>query len=400
MKKVLFIIGLFFINLVNIYAVNYSNWSTEYPTNIDKRAMEEERRYKWYKEEIVNKEYLEKDKCTHSYTDIDDFIFSEERKGFTVEENSEILKSELIECTYNRDEVDRIIIKNTMESNSFRISEIQIKDRRNNNALIDYEIISNNEYKSLLKDGMREEYFELKQNEEITFILDKKYDPSDIEFAYWYINTDHIDYAFNFNYASKDNVVLFYKERPLEKCIEECLAKIFYSNTYYNYLTQNRLQYTYKTKLFSNYDIEKVYYEGYSPFVEGYTKDESSEIIYYRYITDKCILKDDGKIVSNSHCEKNECDVVCFNNGEVSNNDDIEQKGEEKEEEPLINDIKDEVIDPVIENPQTLDFIEATILEIIISSFILSFVIIVIVIKYNNKKNKNHVMSKLLKNTE
>ena len=58
--KALFLFGIMYLLTANINAfeLTYSEWSEIYPEGIDEMFIEEEDRYYWYKNNIVNVEYL------------------------------------------------------------------------------------------------------------------------------------------------------------------------------------------------------------------------------------------------------------------------------------------------------------------------------------------------------
>lgn len=75
MKKYLvFTIILFLFGKVYAEDIIYSEWSSEYPTNVSKLIIKKEYRYLWYKEEISDIKYLREEEATDRIIDYNDMI--------------------------------------------------------------------------------------------------------------------------------------------------------------------------------------------------------------------------------------------------------------------------------------------------------------------------------------
>ena len=75
MKKYLvFTIILFLFGKVYAEDIIYSEWSSEYPTNVSKLIIKKEYRYLWYKEEISDIKYLREEEATDRIIDYNDLF--------------------------------------------------------------------------------------------------------------------------------------------------------------------------------------------------------------------------------------------------------------------------------------------------------------------------------------
>ena len=62
MKKIFFYVLMFvMMGHINAQGGLYSEWTEEYPIGIPKDVIQSETRYKWYKEDIIDIEYLKKE---------------------------------------------------------------------------------------------------------------------------------------------------------------------------------------------------------------------------------------------------------------------------------------------------------------------------------------------------
>ena len=71
-KYLLFLIC-FVYTKVYAYDVTFSEWSLNYPSEVDSLYIESEERYLWYKEEIVNEEFLVKEDIKDKLVDYSSF---------------------------------------------------------------------------------------------------------------------------------------------------------------------------------------------------------------------------------------------------------------------------------------------------------------------------------------
>ena len=122
--KALFLFGIMYLLTANINAfeLTYSEWSEIYPEGIDEMFIEEEDRYYWYKNNIVNVEYLKLEDIQDKQYDENDIKYytSEELLERPEEYSERIINEETKSITYTPYDVKGILLKSN--------SNIQISD--------------------------------------------------------------------------------------------------------------------------------------------------------------------------------------------------------------------------------------------------------------------------------
>ncbi len=317
MKQFLLLITFFV--FVKVDALSYSEWSDIHPEGINEILIESEIRYKWYIKKEVNVEYLIKEKIGEKYVDYDDFQYTSLSEESIVEPqrySERIIYEDYREYKFNENDVTHILIGGIKSNGYFKISEIVVTNKNNNeiiNYSLDYDYNRYFNYK-FINDGNFDKYIRVTSPTTISIELNAKYNLNDIEVNIYYKCDDDNTNSFIYTLASEKESVLYgiyYRNYTVPKCIVDC--KLTFNSDFLDEKLDFLIPfYTFKDKVYKTYYLEKEYKEGYYKFLEGYTKDEDESKTFYRYITDRYIVVDaDGNIVTdNDYCIKEVCLIM------------------------------------------------------------------------------------------
>ena len=351
--KALFLFGIMYLLTANINAfeLTYSEWSEIYPEGIDEMFIEKEDRYYWYKNNIVNVEYLKLEDIQDKQYDENDIKYytSEELLERPEEYSERIINEETKSITYTPYDVKGILLKS---NSNIQISDIEIHDMNDN--IINCR--NDNEY---LFDGDISIYYPI--NEGIYCYFDNKMYYKDFISFVSMKDDSNSRVTINYNLISENNDIIYYTNLSFSNKSDYTM---FNSNTLMSNLHHSKKYYTYIDKLYKTYNIERENVNEYYANLDGYIKDEETKKTFYRYITNDYIIVDenDNIVTDDSHCRKNFCRLIYL----------VEQEENE-----------------IIENPKTYDGISKIIILLIISILILIF----IVKKCHTNKKSNIVES-------
>ncbi len=314
MKKILLLLLCF--SFTSIKAYNYTEWSTEYPDDVDKKFIESEVRYRWFKENIINIEYLIKESIGEKIYDSTDFKYSDYSEESIYEpdmkEEREII-SETKLYTFSNTDIDYIKLRDFVFISNVYIYEIDIKDK-NRNIIVDYEfgnVLNNDLDPTILNDNLFEDYVTTSRSMNVLMNLNKKYNVSDLEVIIHYKSVTsgykYLTLAFN---AGPDNEI-FYGRLSLGDCPSGCSISLEYdSDVFSSNLEKTITLFKYRDKLYKTYVIQKEYVEGYFTEYDGYIKDVNDSVTYYRYIDDCLVIYNiKGELMDEGdpYCYKNFC---------------------------------------------------------------------------------------------
>lgn len=342
MKKILKAILFISIILVKIkaYELTYSEWSTTYPEGYDEMFVESEKRYLWYKDVRINEEYLRLDQVGNKKVDKNDYIYSNESSPSVVrpEEIDERIIHEFQEPIYYDDRsIKKLKLYDYDFYDNVKISEIDITDMFSGEK-----IISTTEDDYLI-DGDLDTYYDVNHEVEIAFNDYYKVDELNIVIYYESVSNKS---TFMLGLLSDDDHKLF----RIKYTLDSDSINVDERNLMKNF-ARIATKYTYIDKLYKTYEIDRLVTDDYYKEYDDYQKIDSSETIYYRYITNDRVLVDGwGNLVTDKYyCNKEECYVKYV-------------VREEKEE------------NPPTENPKTIDNI-----NIYICLFLASFMILIVI---------------------
>ncbi len=343
MKKYLvFIIMLFLLGKVYAEDIIYSEWSSEYPTNVSEFIIRKENRYLWYKEEISDTQYLREEEATDRIIDYKDMILKESESTIVKPESypSRELHIENKNYVFKSNDIDSIkIVFNNL--NVYEL-EIYIDDVKYNYLINDY---------NFLNDGDYDSYFNISDTLNIKF--NDKVDANEINVKIYYEsdidNTIYISfmsyiydiYYNDFNIFNSENEILSFNVSDMN---EE--------------LTQLIPVYMYTDKLYKTYKIVKEYTTDYYNKLDGYIKDESTKKTFYRYIKNKYIAIDyyGRKVDDENYCLKNKCTIKILS-------------------------------EHVEENPKTGDFVHYSFMVLLITIIIISLLLYIFYKNIVNNKS-------------
>ena len=286
-KYLIFTITLFLFIRVQAVTEKYSEWSSEYPTEISKLLIRKEDRYLWYKDVITDEEYIMKELVKDKIIDYNDIVQKKSDGESIIKPDSYISRTihrRNKMYTFKSNDIDSI---NFIFNNS-DISEIEIFIL---NEKINYEI--NDEY-SFLYDKDYNNYNMINTN--INIKLDNKYDFNDIVIKIYYDNNSSI-------YVSYKCYIydIYYNDFNLDKDI-----LIINNLNMKPKLSQMIPMYSYTDRLYRTYKLVREYTKEYYSELEGYIKDENTKKEFYSYLlNDYVILDDHGNIVKNeNYCNR------------------------------------------------------------------------------------------------
>lgn len=309
MKKIFFCVVMFLL-VLNVHAVKdeYSEWSLEYPSGIPKNVIESEDRYKWYKEEILDIEYLKKEDIYNKQVDYDDYktYESEELLIEPIKLNDRTIIKEYKDYKFESDNINYVVLTNNNSNSIIGITEVIIYDNKGGTK-IDYSVLS--EY-SYLYDNDKNKHYPLQEGKSIYINLNKEYNADDVRiFLYYYSSSSNNKLSISYN-TFKD-YPLYTRDASLFKCDPYCeLTNIGIKDMIETSRTYKLNVYKYIDKLYKTYSIKKIYADDYYSNLEGYIKDESTKKIFYRYIKYKMVIYKGNEIVESfKECGKSSCIV-------------------------------------------------------------------------------------------
>ncbi len=384
MKNILKVILslILFVCIVKVYAyeLTYSEWSSEYPKGIDSNLIESEKRYLWYKDIESNIEYLKKEDFNNKLVDYNDFKVTKESEESLIEPEhfiDRVINKKVRNTKYTENDIYGLTINNINFKDKVLLSEIEVINNTNQEKL---ELIIDEKFSKLV-DKNYDEYIENKENINIKFKNNQNVNNLLVK-LYYKCNCEN-DNTFTFNYLSKDEYSIYNNSFEVQNCIMEINPSKLNPN-----LVKSQTFYTYTDKLYKTYNIERKltdkYYKDYND--KTYTRLDSSEKTFYRYITnDELVFDDSGNIVTDPehYCIKKYCIVKKYKKEEVP-----ETPPETPEDTPPeIPEETPKEVPKKINNPKTLDNIYYYFILLTIS-IILLITIIVLIIKKNIKKIK------------
>lgn len=296
MKKYLvFTIILFLFGKVYAEDIIYSEWSSEYPTNVSKLIIRSEDRYLWYKEEISDIEYLREEEATDRIIDYNDMILKKSENTIVRPESFPSRQLHVGNKNYRFKSSDIDSIKIVFNNLNVYELEIYIEDVKYEYLINDYEFLSDSDYDS---------YFNISDTLNIKF--NDKVDANKINIKIYYEsdidNTIYISFkSYIYDVYYNDFNILNSEDEILSINVRDMNAK----------LSQLIPVYRYTDKLYKTYKITKEYTTDYYNEMDGYIKDESTKKTFYRYIKNKYIIVDyyGRKVIDESYCLKNKCTI-------------------------------------------------------------------------------------------
>ena len=289
-KYLLFLIC-FVYTKVYAYDVTFSEWSLNYPSEVDSLYIESEERYLWYKEEIVNEEFLVKEDIKDKLVDYSSFKIVEYSEKSLEKPNKledRIINEEKV--TYSYDKIIGIKI-----TGNIKLSEIELLERDTyNNVLLknkdDYKFLFDGKYSAYKEVNSVILYFNDERNiDNILFVIYHDNDNSEMK----------VEYIVDSNYSLYENdYILNNKSTEINK--DDLIKK------------SNKVSYyTYTDKLYKTYEIKKVYNDEYLIYLKDYIKDESTKKTYYRYVTSEYVyLCANNKLYTSHIYQKQFCKLT------------------------------------------------------------------------------------------
>ena len=293
MKKYLvFTIILFFFGKVYAEDIIYSEWSSEYPTNVSKLIIKKEYRYLWYKEEISDIKYLREEEATDRIIDYNDMILKKSENTIIRPESYPSRELHMGNKYYRFKSTDIDSIKIVFNNLNVYELEIFIDEVKYDYLVNDYDFLSDSDYDS---------YFNISDTLNIKF--SDKVDANKINVKI-YCESD-IDNNIRISFKSYIYDV-YYNDFNIDNEVLSITASDM--NTKF---TQLIPVYRYTDKLYKTYKIVKEYTVDYYNEMDGYIKDESTKKAFYRYIKNKYIIVDyyGRKVTDENYCLKNKCTI-------------------------------------------------------------------------------------------
>jgi hypothetical protein len=352
-SKVLFLFGIMYLLTTNINAfeLTYSEWSETYPEGIDEIFIEREDRYYWYKDNIVNVEYLKLEDIQDKQYDENDIKYytSEELLEKPEEYNERVINEITKEVNYTKDDVKGILI--TTE-NDIKIAELIVRDLNGNK-------INCNTGNSNLHNGNINDFIEFNNKVKCYFNEKISYDSFS---TFLSLNDDSNNkVSVNYSLITENDDIIYHNDIYFS-------GKIYYTVTHdvlLSNLQHLKKYYTYTDKLYKTFNVEKENVYEYYANLDGYIKDEESKKTFYRYITNDYIIVDenDDLVIDEDHCHKNFCKLIYL------------IKQEETE---------------IIKNPKTYD----SIINIFII-LIISFLTLILIVKKCHTNKKSNIVESI-----
>lgn len=316
MKK-FFLLFIFFAQIYNINALeyDYSEWSEEYPNDVNEILIESEDRFLCYSEEKENIEYLIKEEIKDKLYDESDYQYyeSEEVDEEPIHYSERIIKEIKKEIFYtSKDAYGMIIPKVDID---LTISEIEI----NTIDGINIPFSSNKDY---LNDKDLLTYYPL--NDDIIISFNKHLDLNNILITIYFNNNSVGNYIGNIDIISSDNNIVVSSKYGVALCQSPLCKLVYNKNNFKDYNSFIKKTYKYTDKLYKTYNIKSKYTEEYLSSCGDLLKDEENKKTYYRYITNEYVIIDvNGNVVKDeNYCRKLTCELlhIARENESLSNN--------------------------------------------------------------------------------
>ncbi len=282
MKKIFFCVIMFiFVLRVNAVLDVYSSWSSEYPSDIPNNVIESEERYKWYKENIIDVEYLKKEDIYNKLVDYNDYktYESEELLDEPIKINDRTIKKEYKDYKFTSDNINYIVIENYNKNGIVGISEIKVFDNSKGKQL---KVSVDKKYSYLINDD-KNDLKALEYNEKIYINLNEECNASEVRIFIYY-NSSTYNNKLTITYNAHKDYPLYRVEKELYMCSFCELYNFGTSSMDETNKTYKLNVYKYIDKYYKTYRIEKTYKDDYYAYVDGYKKDSSTKKMFYRYI--------------------------------------------------------------------------------------------------------------------
>ncbi len=324
MKKAVCVMFIFFTFIIHI---NAENWTTEIKDLENKKVIESELRYKFYKLDLLENIYEIYNVESKDIYDYEDYIYSDysswsyelpEMKLFREIE----IREEIKDMTLS--EVKYIKIDNFIGDGDFYIKGIAVI-YKSLDKFIDYkisietenELKRNNIYK--LDNGkVSNEGIILKYGEKIFLELSSEYKTEDIKITLFYSSKSLLNRSFNLSFSDNNKSLISYNTVNIQ-----IHNNNFAMTTYDNFDLFNKvnksviLKYRYRDKLFKKNEYKKVYLEGYFNDKKDLIKDLESSLIFYKY---EDVIKEKEICYLNYINVLNEDNVPTLDTGKIAYN--------------------------------------------------------------------------------
>lgn len=293
MKKILFFIIIFLMFYININALE-DEWTDE--ILIDKKIIETELRYKFYKLNLAETKYELYDFDYKEEYDLNDYLYtdySEWSKEYPINKfyrEIETKKEEIDSTKFNS-----INIFNFQGTNTFTIKGI-IVTIKSLDKIINYELLGNEyvESENLKKitNSISNPGINFNSNSILYLNFPQYYDADDIRISVHYNSNSNLNKSFDVIF-NNDDYKISYKTINIEKHYLPVSLLDIYSNEFNIYEDLYEIMYRYKDKLFNRKIYVKEYIDGYFKERENYNKDLNTVKVFYKYKEkDKCICNE------------------------------------------------------------------------------------------------------------
>ncbi len=300
----------------------WSDWSQDKP--IGKNIIiEEEERYKWYRnKEKVNYIRLD-DEYNCEYLDKENYILSDWVISYDSPEYKEYRTIENVALEQKRDInlIKTLHIFNIISSDLVNITEIQLIS---NKTILEYEITDHMDFSierfDKLDDGVKDEIaIDFENHDKISLTLNNFKKLENMKLEIYFINNNNLISQIGissghdlYKYLTFQNITNTNYAIDCDEIV--CKLTIDLEKEIKNKTVESPINvYKYQDRLYKCTNIEQNYLDGYYNYIEGYEKDENSKLMFYRY-----------KVVKNEK-SLNKIDEIIYNQKETNdnNNEDI-----------------------------------------------------------------------------
>lgn len=354
LKKILIIIMLLCPYIVKASTYDIAS-DPYYVTEVknQEEVLEEEKRYKFYKEEKIYSDeyYIEGDNPVDYPYISDNYIitdYTEFSKNYPENPPNRIIKSRDVYLYKTLKKIRYINIKDIIGSNGYlNINEINIKEKDKN---IPYTIDCQNcQNINNIFDEKLDNYAEIKNNETIIIDLKDYYNIENLTLNIYISDQYGTDTtSFKIDSQIKNYIDIFIETNMYTKNnnsyllsfnLKDYIKEEFYEEEIYSdkeidnenyYLVDKYKEYSYQDIKYLYYKINKNYLLDYYKEKEGYLKDENDYKIYYKVrYKNKIKLKDDYIIKSRKYnlYDMIEDTTIDVNDITIENNIDINKNG-------------------------------------------------------------------------
>ena len=329
---------------VKAFEIEYSEWSLDYPENVNEILIELEDRYLCYLNKYENVEYLKKEDINDKEYDENDYKYYEsEELDSKPEEYSEREITEYDkEISFKSTDAYGFIIEGGREDILF--SEIEINT-------VSGESISFTTNKDYLNDGVIASYYPLTDDIKVSF--NKNIDLNNILISFYINKNERGVYIGKLNAVNSENTIITSSDYGIDLCQSSLCKLVFNKNNFKTYNTYSKKVYKYKDKLYKTYNVIKEYNDEYLSSCDDMMIDENSKKTFYRYITNEYLLFDvSGNLVTDSnYCIKSFCRLTYVQHDEEENKN-------------------------IIPNPKTYDPLYDSIVIFVVSAIVLTYLIV------------------------